>query len=96
MSKKQINMAIEKSSQQKERLEEILQSIDGLICSLKMYSYHSTSTNSLGDGNEPVEYSSQEMMAKKNILFDLIPKDELYALTKKRSSNPGEYIAARN
>ena len=96
MFKKQTNIAVDYSSQQKDRLNDILNSIDGLIFSIKMDTYQSISMNKAGNGNKALDYTYQEMMAKKNILFNLIPKDELYALTKKKSNNPNELTATRN
>lgn len=89
MFKNQANIVIgEKSSQQKSRLDEILQSIDGLIFSIKMDTFQSISAHKAGNGNKALEYTAQEMMAKKNILFNLLPKEELYAITKMKRSNP--------
>ncbi len=98
MFRKQTSLAndIETSNQQKDRLEEVLKTIDGLIFSIKMDTYQSISANKAGNGNKAMDYSCQEMMAKKNILFNLIPKDELYALTKKKSANSSERFVQHN
>jgi hypothetical protein len=76
------------SNNQKERLDEILRSIDGLIFSIKMETYQSVVSRRAGNGSKTFEYTPQEMMAKKSILFSLIPPDELYAITKKKSHAP--------
>lgn len=78
----------EQFDEQKERLDEVLKTIDGLIFSIKMETYQSIMTAKSGNGNKAFEYTPQEMMAKKNILFSLIPADELYAITKKKSASP--------
>jgi hypothetical protein len=75
-------------SQQQERLDDILKSIDGLIFSIKMETYQSIVNKRSGNGNKAFEYTPQEMMVKKDILFSLIPTDELYAITKKKSPAP--------
>lgn len=73
------------SNNQKERLDDILRSIDGLIFSIKMETYQSAVAKRTGNGSKAFDYTPQEMMAKKSILFSLIPPDELYAITKKKS-----------
>ena len=92
MFKRQTNVVIDTTNQQNDRLDEIIKSIDGLIFSIKMDTYQSISAHRAGNGNKALEYTVQEMMAKKNILFNLIPKDELYAITKKKSPKQGENI----
>ena len=90
MFKRPTNIVVdqEQSNDQKNRLEEILKSIDGLIFSIKMDNYQSVATHRSGNSSKALEYTAQEMMEKKNILFNLLPKDELYAITKKKSANP--------
>ena len=90
MFKKQTTMAADatQTNQQKDRLDEVLRSIDGLIYSIKMESYQSIVTKRAGNGSRAFEYTPQEMLAKKNILFSLIPPDELFAITKKKSATP--------
>ncbi len=86
MFKRQTNvvMDVERSSVQNDRLDEIIRSIDGLIFSIKMDSYKSLSAQRGTVANKALEYTNQELMAKKNILFNLIPKEELFALTKRK------------
>lgn len=90
MFKKQSALATdsEQANQQKDRLDEVLRSIDGLIFSIKMETYQSIVSKRAGNGNRAFEYTPQEMLAKKNILFSLIPPDELFAITKKKSAAP--------
>ncbi|MCW3120866.1 MAG: hypothetical protein JWQ38_358 [Flavipsychrobacter sp.] len=88
MFKNQANVAMDETSfQSHNRLDDILKSIDGLIFSIKMDTFQSISAHKAGNGNKALEYTAQEMMAKKNILFNLLPKEELYAITKKKSAN---------
>lgn len=85
MFKNQTNIVLdrEQSVSQKNRLDEILKSIDGLIFAVKM-----DANAKEGNGAKPLEYSAQEMMAKKDILFNLLPKEELYAVTKRKAPTP--------
>jgi len=94
MFKQQTNIAIDQqSTKQKERLDEILKSIDGLIFSIKMNSYQSAASGKTGNGSRTMETTAQEMLVKKDILFNLLPREELYALTKRKSSvQPGNYL----
>ena len=88
MFKNQAHVAMDETSfQSHNRLDDILKSIDGLIFSIKMDTFQSISAHKAGNGNKALEYTAQEMMAKKNILFNLLPKEELYAITKKKSAN---------
>ncbi len=83
MFKRQANIVVD--TDKSDRLDEIIKSIDGLIFSIKMDSFQSISAHRTGNGKKALEYTTHEMMAKKNILFNLIPRDELYAITKKKS-----------
>jgi hypothetical protein len=86
--KRNISREIPRTSAQHDRLDEILKAIDGLIFSIKMDTYQSVSSNRVVNFNKAMDdSSSQEMMARKSILFNLLPKDELYAITKKKSQN---------